>query len=296
LSDARHSKDWLYLVPNWFHFGIAVVPGVLVHSWAMAQPPGALLLEVPPPPRYLGVARALEDELSNGALGVGDRLPAERELCRRLGVSRVTIRRALAELRTRGLIESAGSRGWFVAARSVGETNVLVGFSDMARARGLHPSSRVLYSATRPSTLQEADQLSLAPGAPIFELRRLRFLDAVAVGLEVTRIPVAVAPGLAGTDFAQSSLYDELRAAGVVPTRADYDVQAVGADSDQTRLLGVGEGVPLLCLQAVTFDQSARPIELSRSLFRGDRYRFRTTLFSSQLAGRVSSGEGRHDG
>jgi len=262
----------------------------------MASPPGALLLEVPAQPRYLSAARALEEELRNGALDAGDRLPAERELCRRLGVSRVTIRRALAELRSRGLIESAGSRGWFVVARSVGETNVLVSFSDMARARGLRPSSRVLESVTRPSILQEAEQLSLAPGTPIFQLRRLRFLDTVAVGLEVTRIPVAVAPTLADTDFSQTSLYDELRAAGVIPTRADYDVQAVAADPDEVALLGVGPGSPLLCTQAVTFDQSARPIELSRSLFRGDRYRFRTTLFNSQLAGRMSSGERKRDG
>src|SRR5262249_58226512 len=114
--------------------------------------------------------------------------------------------------------------------RSVGETNVLVSFSDMARARGLRASSRVLAAATRPSTLHEAEQLSLAPGAPVFQLRRLRFLDGIAVGLEVTRIPVAVAPALASTDFSQTSLYDELRAAGVIPTRADYDVQAFAAD------------------------------------------------------------------
>lgn len=262
----------------------------------MASPSGAPLLKAPARPRYLAAAKALEDELTNGALEVGDRLPGERELCRRLEVSRVTIRRALGELRDRGLIEPAGSRGWFVAATSVGETNVLVGFSDMARARGLRPSSRVLAAVTRPSTLQEAEQLSQAPGAPIFQLRRIRFLDAIAVGLEVTRIPVAVAPALAGTDFSQTSLYDELRTAGVIPTRADYDIQAVAADPDQAALLGVGPGAPLLCAQAVTFDQSARPIELSHSVFRGDRYRFRTTLFNSQIAGRISSGEGRRDG
>ena len=262
----------------------------------MASPPGALLLKVPAQPRYLAAARALEEELTAGALEAGDRLPAERELCRRLRVSRVTVRRALAELRGRGLIEPAGSRGWFVASRSVGEANVLVGFSDMARARGLRPSSRVLEATTRPSTLHEAEQLALAPGAPVFQLRRLRFLDTVAVGLEVTRIPVAVAPALAGTDFSRTSLYDELRAAGVIPTRADYDVQAVAADSDQAALLGVAAGAPLLCLQAATFDQSARPIEVSQGLFRGDRYRFRTTLFNSQLAGRISSGERRRDG
>jgi GntR family transcriptional regulator len=259
----------------------------------MESPSGAVLLDAPAQPRYISVARALEEELRDGALSIGDRLPAERELCRRLGLSRVTIRRALAELRSRGLIESAGARGWLVAATSVGETNMLVGFSDMARARGLHPSARVLESTTRPSTLLEAEQLSLAPGALVFHLRRLRFLDDVAVGLEVTRIPIDAAPGLAGTDFSQASLYDELRAAGVTPTRADYDVQAVAADSDQAKLLGVAPGAPLLCTQSVTFDQSARPIELCHNRYLGDRYRFRTTLFSSQHAGRASPRDGR---
>src|SRR5262249_35754136 len=237
----------------------------------MASPPGALLLKAPAQPRYLAVARALAEELTNGAMAAGDRLPAERELCRRLQVSRVTIRRALGALRSRGLIESAGSRGWFVAERSVGETNVLVSFSDMARARGLRPSSRVLAAAARPSTLQEAEQLSLAPGAPIFRLRRPRFLGGLAVGLGASPLPVAVGPGFVGTDFSQPSLSDGLRAAGIIPTRADYDVQAVAADPEQAALLGVGPGAPLLCTQAVTFDQSGRPIELSRSVFRGDR-------------------------
>lgn len=258
----------------------------------MESPSGPLLQEAPAQPRYLRAANALQEELRNGALDAGDRLPAERELCRRLQVSRVTIRRALAELRSRGLIEPVGTRGWFVAETSVGETNVLVSFSDMARARGLRPSARVLESATRPSTLQEAEQLALAPGAPIFQLRRLRLLDTVAVGLEVSRISLAAAPALVGTDFTQTSLYDELRAAGAIPTRADYAIQAVAADSDQATLLGVAPGAPLMYIQAVTFDQSARPIELVQNRYLGDRYRFCTTLFNPQHAGRIGSSDG----
>ena len=166
----------------------------------------------------------------------------------------------------------------------------------MARARGLRPSSRVLQTTVRPADLDEAEQLLLAPGASVFELRRLRFLDDVAVGLEVTRIPVAVTPAVTVADFSQQSLYDRLRTEGVIPTRADYDIQAVAADPDQAALLGVSPGAPLLCARAVTFDQSGRPIELSRGLFRGDRYRFRTTLFSSRVAGRAGLDEGRSDG
>jgi DNA-binding GntR family transcriptional regulator len=234
-------------------------------------------------PLYLNLARSLREKIASGSLALGDRLPGERDLCRRFDISRVTVRRALSELRDQGLIEPAGPRGWFVTARSIGEPNVLMSFSEMARGRGLVPSSQVLAAVTRPATIDEAEDLVLAPGAPIFELRRLRLLDQIPVGIEQTRIPLAVAPSLPTMDFGVDSLYEALRALAVIPTRADYDVQALAAEADQAGPLGLAEGAPLLLARALTYDQSGRPIEMSRSYFRGDRYRFRTTLYSAWL-------------
>lgn len=234
-------------------------------------------------PLYRSLAKSLREKISSGTLALGDRLPGERDLCRRFEVSRVTVRRALGELRDQGLIEPAGPRGWFVTASSIGEPNALMSFSEMAKSRGLTPSSLVLEAVTRPATIDEADDLLLAPGAPVFELRRLRRLDQIAVGIEQTRIPLAVAPSLPEMDFGIASLYDVLRASGVIPTRADYDVQALAAEREQAGPLGLVEGAPLLLARAITYDQFERPIEMSRSYFRGDRYRFRTTLYSTWL-------------
>jgi len=241
------------------------------------------VLTVTAQPLYLSLARSLREKIASGSLALGDRLPGERDLCRRFEVSRVTVRRALGELRDLGLIEPAGPRGWFVTASSIGEPNALMSFSEMARSRGLVPSSQVLEAVTRPATIDEAEDLVLAPGAPVFELRRLRRLDKIPVGIEQTRIPLAVAPSLPEMDFGAASLYDALRASGVIPTRADYDLQALAAETDQAGPLGLSEGAPLLLARAVTYDQSGRPIEMSRSYFRGDRYRFRTTLYSAWL-------------
>jgi len=67
---------------------------------------------VPPEqPRYVRVARAIREGIAEGVLPVGDRLPAERELCRRFSVSRVTVRRALVELETQGCVKAASTRG-----------------------------------------------------------------------------------------------------------------------------------------------------------------------------------------
>jgi DNA-binding FadR family transcriptional regulator len=66
--------------------------------------------------RYEQIAATLEAEIRSGALGAGDRLPSERDLAQRLGVSRATIREALGALHLAGLVETRQGAGSFVAA------------------------------------------------------------------------------------------------------------------------------------------------------------------------------------
>ena len=66
--------------------------------------------------RYEQVAAILEAEIRSGALGPGDRLPGERDLAQRLGVSRATVREALGALQIAGLVETRHGAGSFVAA------------------------------------------------------------------------------------------------------------------------------------------------------------------------------------
>jgi GntR family transcriptional regulator len=151
----------------------------------------------------------------------------------------------------------------------------------MAQSRGLQASARTLMQIVRPATLDEAETLGISPAAEIFELKRLRLLNGAPVGLEVTRIPIGLVASIADGNFDDRSLYQALRETGVVPTRADYDLQSVAASDDQAALLDCRPGSPLLLALATTYDERGRPFELSWSVFRGDRYRFRTTLFSS---------------
>jgi GntR family transcriptional regulator len=235
-------------------------------------------------PLYLTVVKQLAAEIAQGRVAPGDRLPGERELCLHFNVSRVTIRRALSELRERGLIEAEGGRGWFVTSVALGEPNALMSFSEMAKSRGLVPGARVLRSAVRPAILEEAEQLAIAPGADLFDLERLRLLDGVAVAIEQSRLPLQVAPDLPAADLARGSLYEALRRAGVLPSRADYVLQAIPAEPRHAAALDLEAGAPLLMASARSFDQSGRPIELSVNIFRGDRYRFRATLFRAAPA------------
>lgn len=118
-----------------------------------------------PGPLYDHAYRALRAEIERGALGDGDRLASERVLASRVGVSRVTLRRALKELVECKLIEADPRRGYRIRARKLDEpATALISFTEMAASRGLTPSSRVLRSRVRPADLEEADRLRLPPG------------------------------------------------------------------------------------------------------------------------------------
>jgi GntR family transcriptional regulator len=232
--------------------------------------------------RYSTIADELARQIETGDLAPGNRLLGERDLCKLFDCSRVTLRRALVELRDRGLIESDSSRGWFVSSPFVGEPNALVSFTEMAAARGLRASSDVISSRVRLATLEEADDLRIAPGSEIFELERVRRLDDVPVGIEQSRVPLRLVPAIREADFASTSLYDELGRAGYRPHYAEYALQAIAASQRDAEMLGVSVGTPLLLARAVSRLRDGRPIELSRSSFLGDRYRFYATLFSQR--------------
>jgi GntR family transcriptional regulator len=223
---------------------------------------------------------ALADDIEHGRLPPNARLPSERDLSRRFAVSRVTVRRALAELAREGRVTTSTGLGWFVRAAQVEEPpNELVSFRRMGESLGLPVTARVLLAQHRQATLDEAAALSIAPGAELIELERLRFLDGVPIVIDCSLIPAARAPTLLEHDFTRESLYDALAEShGIIAASADYVVQARAADDHAAELLDLEPGEPVLAAEQLTIDIARRPFQLSRMTYRGDRYRFRTTL------------------
>ena len=217
-------------------------------------------------------------------------MPSERLLSQQFGVSRVTVRRALKELESAGLAEiDHGARlaRWTkkaTALEGLGESieegaTGLVSFSDLAAANGLTASSVVLSNRTRPSSLDEADLLGIAPGADIVDLVRLRRLDGIPTLVDYSLLPDSLAPGLGKLDFSRVSLYQTLADAyGLHAVRADCVIEARGASQEIASRLGLSPGAPVLVIVQTTFGESGRVIQWCRSVYRGDRYRFRAVL------------------
>ncbi len=215
----------------------------------------------------------------------GSRLESEAALGRRLGVSRVTVRQALSDLAERGVVASQAGRGWFAVHSDQGRDDalgeppgLLQSFTDMAHSRGIDTDSLVLEQRVRPATLDEAELLAIAPGAPLLSLRRLRRLDGLPIAVDHSLLPAHLLPDAGSIDFATGSLYAALRARQVHPNRSSYEVQAEAATAEVAELLAVDRGFPVLAARQVAQDPSGRPIERGHITYRGDRYRFRAVL------------------
>jgi GntR family transcriptional regulator len=231
-------------------------------------------------PLHRQVRDAIAERVAAGQWRPGQRLPSERRLCETFGVSRVTVRRALGSLVDEGVLEVAPGRGWFVATGPLSEPpNLLLSFTAMARARGLEPTAIVREHAVRGATIDEAESLGVAPGADIVHLERVRLLDGIPVAVDRSLVPLARCPALASTDFTSASLYEVLRdEAGLVPSFAETTVEAEAAGDELAQLLDLSSSWPVLVTTQTTYDQHQRPLEASRIVYRGDRYRFRARL------------------
>jgi len=232
---------------------------------------------------YEQVAGTLWDELRAGGAGIGDRLPSERILAERYHVSRVTMRSALALLVEHGAVRPAPSRGWYIAGEVTTATSTthVEGFAEHARKHRIPTSTRMLMSRVRPCTVREAQRLRIAPGEDLFEMRRLRSANDMVVVLEHNRLPLALCPTLADTDFTYASLYATLLTADPpqIPRRAEYAVEARPPTREERRVLELdGTAVPVLFARQFTLSQHGHPLELTDQAYRGDRYQFRATI------------------
>lgn len=223
----------------------------------------------------------LARDLDVGLFPAGSRLPGERELSAQVGVSRATLRLALGALEEEGRLTRSAQRGWFVPAQVVGEPpSTLQSFTEMARARGLRPTARVLRKEVRPASMDEARRLRIAPTSPVIQLDRLRGMDGTPVCFDVVILPEQRAAALLDADLTDASLYESLRTlCGIAIHRSAYTVMAAAADAALAKLLGTSVGAPVLVGDEVAYTADGTPVLLGLNKYRGDAYRFEADLF-----------------
>ncbi|WP_081070588.1 GntR family transcriptional regulator [Burkholderia stagnalis] len=221
------------------------------------------------------LARLLRTAIVDGKLKTGEGLPPERELAERFQVSRDTVRRAIDKLTRQGLIESRRGAGTFVAARVEQQLSLITSFSDDMQRRGLKPGSQWLRRELDRPSPDELLALGLGPDARVIRLERVRTADAVPMAIERATLPADLLRDT--VDFGES-LYRALQDADVRPVRAIQRLRAELASARDAELLGINAGDPVLSIERRSFSSEGCPLELTCSLYRGDRYDYVAVL------------------
>jgi GntR family transcriptional regulator len=210
-------------------------------------------------------------------LPAGSPLPGERQLCVEHGVSRITVREAIGQLVSEGVLVRVRGKGTFVAERAARSRLHLASFHEDMQRMGLRPSTVVLGvgKAQPPTATRRA--LELPTGGPAWHVRRLRLADDQPMSIDDAWYAPALLPDLDRQDLT-GSLYTLLADRyGCTIDRAEQTVRAAEADRETGVLLGLPPGRPVLVFDRVSFSGD-RPVEHAESTYRGDRYEVQMTV------------------
>jgi GntR family transcriptional regulator len=223
--------------------------------------------------RFAAIATALRRDIHSGTLGPGAAVPSEAQLSAQYGVSRGTVRQALAALRAEGLIVGGRGRSPRVTRSILAQSfDQMVSFSAWAESLGRTPSARTLELKRRPVDGEAARKLALEPGTPVYEYKRLRLLDGEPAMVELTTFVEWVGRLVVDCDLDGGSVYAQLGERGVVLGEAHQAIAAVPASAELATLLGVPRRAPLLEVARQTFDPNGAPLEWSYDTYRGDAF------------------------
>jgi GntR family transcriptional regulator len=229
----------------------------------------------------------LHDEIARGALAPGDPLPTEQALCDQFGVSRITVRRALADLADAGLIERRQGVGSFVCNRPPARGNPAGGsFMDELRQTEFETEVDVLEVDVRGMPEALVGQL---PGEHVLHVLRLRRERRTSEPLMITEawLPEELADTVTADALARKPLYRLLAEAGVQLDRIQHEITAEIAGPRNAQLLDTAIGSALMRVNRLAFTVD-RPHHALTILLSPNRSR----VVLNQPAAELDTGDG----
>ncbi len=214
--------------------------------------------------------------ISQRKLLVGDKLPAEGGLADGLGVSRMTLRQALATLEAKGLLQRRRGRngGTFIAEPKIDcDLTGLAGFTEQMRRANVRAGARLVSATTVGAPGSVAQALGLQRGADVHEVVRVRSANREPLALERSYLPAELFPGLLGHSLS-GSLYALMRRGyDQAPHTSTESLEPVVSTEHEARLLRVEEGAPLMLIERTAYTVTGLAVECAFDLYRADRTR-----------------------
>lgn len=231
-------------------------------------------------PLFLQVRNLLRKEILAKRLRPGAKLPSESDIQVAFSVSRITVRKALSELSAEGLIETVNGKGSFVTrpanAPLLGQ---LAGFNAVMHSRGLRTSGYLISALMGKIDSRASHALSLQANTEVMTITTMRIVE---------NSPTAISILVCEPDMGQQLLSLEVESKDVMELleeklelhleSAQIEASAVSASAEDSELLGISLGTPLLVMHFVPYNMLGQPLLYAEMRFRNDRFSYRTVV------------------
>lgn len=235
-----------------------------------------------PSPLYHQLYAALRRRILDGSLPPESLLPPEPVLAEVLGVSLITVKRALNELAARGLVarERGRGRGTRVLPRHQPEPVLasIDGLMENSFAIGRDTDIELLDFERVPAEPEAAAALRLVPGTPVHLVVRVRRMGATPVSHLTTWLPAAVAQHFVREALSETPLWRLMEQAGVSFASAEQIIGAENAMPAVAGALGVEPGAALLQIVRTVFDDQGQPVEHTKVVYNPTLYKYHMQL------------------
>ena len=228
---------------------------------------------------YVQIRETLRQQIRNGQLEPGQKLPAEDELAAQFGVSRMTVRQGISDLIDEGVLYRRRGVGTFVAQFHVErDHNRLTNFLETAQAAGFAAEVRLLSREVVPARMTVAKALALQETEPVIRIQTLRLANGMPITVYDEYVPYRLYPQLLQEDLRSRPAWQILESHGYTIKRAVQRIEARLADTDIASLLEIEENAPILYKHRVIMSEDGAPVELILCHNRGDSYSVVMTL------------------
>jgi GntR family transcriptional regulator len=227
-------------------------------------------------PLYYQVRESIRHAIATGAIKAGEKMPTEGQLAKMLGVSLITVKRALTDLQLDGLVTKIQGRGTFVRAAPMEQKlDHLSGFAeDMEELHHKH-SAKVFAIATVPATEEVCARLAVEPDEQVIKIERVRYADDEPIMFAVAYLSRDLGERLVHEDLEKNAIFSLLeKKYGIVLIEADYQLEAAVAPHYIQKALDLATHAPTLLVRRTAYTENRRPIDFTQLYYRGDRFRY----------------------
>ncbi|MEM1242792.1 MAG: GntR family transcriptional regulator [Cyanobacteria bacterium P01_H01_bin.26] len=231
-------------------------------------------------PLHISISERLRQQIEAGDYLPGEKLPSEHQLMETFNVSRITVRRAVANLVNQGLAKSKQGKGVFVTPQkkvAYSLSSPLIFIEQDLAGKGIQLTFKNLTfrKITPPQSVKTT--LSLTDKSMVYLQKKLLYMDSAVGAVDMSYILLALGQEF-GPQLKQQMTFPTLEANGVIVEQIDAVIECTHADYEMSSHLEVSLGQPLIVYRYTAYTRKQRPILYGETISRADRFCYSLSL------------------